>query len=306
MAAVLRFGILTVSDTCFLRTKIDTSGPRLKKEVIKAYPSAQVVVLALVPDDLEVIKLNLQTWADDGLCDIILTTGGTGFAERDVTPEATRQIIHKEAPGLAYAMISKSLEITKMAMLSRAVCGIRAKTLIVNLPGSEKGAVECFGFIKNVISHAVALLTENKELITVFHENIQKGGAEKREYVGDPVSPSKVKIDNVATRSRQSPYAMLKVSEAIDKIFRECSPTLETEMIPFEKSVNRILAEDVYAEDPVPPFRASVKDGYAVRSSDGTGIRVVREVAAAGDEIEMVCPLTDDFWLGLLEVPSEV
>ncbi|KAF2886555.1 hypothetical protein ILUMI_19618, partial [Ignelater luminosus] len=115
--------------------------------------------------------------------DVILTTGGTGFSSRDVTPEATRSIIDKEAPGLSYAMISKSLEITDLAMLSRSVCGIKCNTLIINLPGSVKGASECFGFVKNAIPHAVALLKGNQEIIKIDHNRTQR--------TEDTVMPSK-------------------------------------------------------------------------------------------------------------------
>lgn len=119
-------------------------------------------------------------------CDVILTTGGTGFSPRDVTPEATRAVIDREAPGISYAMISKSLAITEMAMLSRAVCGIKHQTLIINLPGSVKGASECFGFVKNSIPHAVALLKGKQEIIKYDHSQIQDNNSH--------ISPSKVTL----------------------------------------------------------------------------------------------------------------
>ena len=106
---------------------------------------------------LEIIKKSLIELSDKGL-DLILTTGGTGFAPRDVTPEATRAVIEKEAPGFAEVMRMRSLQITPHAMLSRAVSGIRKKTLIINLPGSPKGARENLEFIENAIPHALKLL----------------------------------------------------------------------------------------------------------------------------------------------------
>ncbi|CAG9819731.1 unnamed protein product [Phaedon cochleariae] len=278
MAAPIKFGILTVSDTCFNGTKADTSGPKLNEEIKREFPNSQVI-FHIAPDELPSIKECLLKWCDYHMCDVILTTGGTGFSPRDVTPEATRQVIEKEAPGLAYAMVARSLAITEMAMLSRAVCGIRKKTIIANLPGSEKGAAECFGFIKNAIPHAVNVLADRQDLVTKEHVTIQGISLEK---VGT-ISPSKVKLDNVAARNRISPYPLVEVSKATEIIRRECSPTLEIEVIPFEKSANRILAEDVLATEAVPPFRASMKDGYAVKSEDGVGNRIVREVAAAGD-----------------------
>ncbi|XP_072378222.1 gephyrin [Diabrotica undecimpunctata] len=276
--AALTFGILTVSDTCHRDSKKDTSGPSLKEEVLKSYSSVRVIQ-QIVPDEIEDIKSVLLSWSDEKKCNVILTTGGTGFSNRDVTPEATREVIEKDAPGLSYAMISNSLAITKMAMLSRAVCGIRGKTVIINLPGSKKGATECFGFIKNCIPHAVALLTDQKDLVVLLHQTIQtKGGGD-----GLEISPSKVKIDNVASRSRKSPYPLKEVSEATQIVLTQCTPTGETEVVAFDRSVDRILAEDVYALAPVPPFRASIKDGYAVIAADGAGSRAIKEVVAAGD-----------------------
>jgi molybdenum cofactor synthesis domain-containing protein len=116
---------------------------------------------ALLPDDESAIRATLSEWADSGELDVILTTGGTGFAPRDVTPEATRAVIEREAPGLAEAMRAASLQITPHAMLSRIVAGIRKRTLILNLPGSPKGAVENLQVVLPVLPHAVQLLRED-------------------------------------------------------------------------------------------------------------------------------------------------
>jgi molybdopterin adenylyltransferase len=115
----------------------------------------------LLPDDASAIRDLLAQWSDSGEVDVILTTGGTGFAPRDVTPEATRAVIEREAPGLAEAMRAASLKITPHAMLSRIVVGIRKRTLIVNLPGSPKGAVENLQVILTVLPHAVQLLRDD-------------------------------------------------------------------------------------------------------------------------------------------------
>jgi len=117
----------------------------------------------ILPDDESVIRQTLIDWVDGNEVDIILTTGGTGFSHRDVTPEATRSVIEREAPGLAEAMRAASLKITPHAMLSRVVAGIRNKTLIINLPGSPKGAVENLQVVMPVLPHAVQLLQENPE-----------------------------------------------------------------------------------------------------------------------------------------------
>jgi molybdenum cofactor synthesis domain-containing protein len=116
---------------------------------------------ALLPDDQAAIRDLLTSWADSGDLDVILTTGGTGFAPRDVTPEATRAVIDREAPGLAEAMRAASLKITPHAMLSRIVTGIRKRTLIINLPGSPKGAVENLQVVIPVLPHAIQLLTND-------------------------------------------------------------------------------------------------------------------------------------------------
>ncbi len=112
----------------------------------------------VVPDDLGKIQQTLETWADTGDQDIILTTGGTGFAPRDVTPEATLSVVDRLAPGITEAMRNASLHITKHAMLSRGIAGIRGVTLIVNLPGSPKAVVENLEVVIPVILHAVHLL----------------------------------------------------------------------------------------------------------------------------------------------------
>ncbi|KAJ8922790.1 hypothetical protein NQ315_007825 [Exocentrus adspersus] len=273
----LSFGILTVSDTCFRKQKADTAGPRLQSEIEKHFPHCKFFKKT-VPDEIEEIKAALDSWIKFFECNVVFTVGGTGFSPRDVTPEATKAIIEKEAPGLAYTMVSKSLAVTPMAMLSRAVCGIRGKTLVVNLPGSAKAAVECFGFILDSIPHAVALLTEHQELVQSAHSKMQEVKAPAADS-----TKSKVKLDCAANRNRTSPYPMLEVDEALEKVLRECRPTLESEEVDFDKAMNRILAEDVYAEEPVPPFRASIKDGYAVRAADGVGEKFVRRVTAAGD-----------------------
>jgi molybdenum cofactor synthesis domain-containing protein len=120
-----------------------------------------VVKQSLLPDDEAAIREILISWADDGEMDVILTTGGTGFSPRDVTPEATRAAIERDAPGLAEAMRAASLRVTPHAMLSRIVTGIRRKTLIINLPGSPKGAVENLQVILPVLPHAIQLLRED-------------------------------------------------------------------------------------------------------------------------------------------------
>jgi molybdenum cofactor synthesis domain-containing protein len=154
----LRFGILTVSDRCAHGQRPDLTGPALV-ELITAQ-GWKVERTAIIADDLVALRETLSAWADGSGLDIILTTGGTGFAPRDVTPEATRAVIEREAPGLAEAMRAESMKVTLHAMLSRAVAGIRGKVLIINLPGSPKAALENLQVILPVLPHAVELLRD--------------------------------------------------------------------------------------------------------------------------------------------------
>ncbi len=156
---MIRFGILTLSDRSSKGEREDASGPALA-HLIRAQ-NWSVVKQHILPDDESAIRAALTEWADSGDFDIILTTGSTGFAKRDVAPEATRAVIQRDAPGLAEAMRAESLKKTPHAMLSRAIAGIRGQTLIINLPGSPKGAVENLQTILPVLPHAVQLLKED-------------------------------------------------------------------------------------------------------------------------------------------------
>jgi molybdopterin adenylyltransferase len=160
---MISVGILTVSDRSARGERVDASGPALAQAVSEHLPDAGVTVTAIVPDEVGAISEILILWADSLGLDLILTTGGTGFAPRDVTPEATRAVLQREAPGLAEAMRVESLRVIPHAMLSRAIAGIRGRTLIVNLPGSPKGALENLGTILPVLPHAIELLRESPE-----------------------------------------------------------------------------------------------------------------------------------------------
>jgi len=156
---VLRVGIITVSDRSSAGLRPDASGPAL--EGLITTRGWKVVRRLTVPDEVTAIKKALIHWTGSGDLDVILTTGGTGFSPRDVTPEATQAVIERAAPGLAEAMRQASLRITPHAMLSRSVAGIRGRTLIVNLPGSPKAAAENLDVIMPVLPHAVQLLRED-------------------------------------------------------------------------------------------------------------------------------------------------
>lgn len=166
-----QMGILTISDRSARGEREDLSGPALARAVGDGWPAPRnpaekagtpvVKKTAIVPDDRERIAAVLRSWCDEAGLDLILTTGGTGFAPRDVTPEATLDVIERNAPGLAEAMRSESYAITRHALLSRAVAGIRGHTLIINLPGSPRAAVENLAIILPVLPHALQLLRED-------------------------------------------------------------------------------------------------------------------------------------------------
>ncbi len=155
----MRIAILTISDRSSRGERPDTSGKALADQALGM--GWEVTQTAIIPDEAVQIRSTLMEWADSGIADVILTTGGTGFSPRDVTPEATAAVIDRPAPGLAEAMRARSLEKTPHAMLSRATAGIRGTTLIVNLPGSPTGAVENLQVILPVLPHAVELLSSS-------------------------------------------------------------------------------------------------------------------------------------------------
>ncbi|XP_049918354.1 gephyrin a isoform X2 [Epinephelus moara] len=425
-----RVGILTVSDSCFKNLAEDRSGVNLKDLVHD--PSLLGGVIAaykIVPDEIDEIKDTLLEWCDEQQLNLILTTGGTGFAPRDVTPEATREVIEREAPGMALAMLMGSLNVTPLGMLSRPVCGIRGKTLIINLPGSKKGSQECFQFILPALPHAIDLLREATVRVKSTHTALEqlpspspllanthinthtnthtmergtqceeeedeeedrrrgrhvhnhhhhqhssshitaaaiaaktshavvmaKGGPYLPGNTPDPpthftcscthdqqipdsiisrgvqvlprdsaslsstpsespratqatsrlstascptpkvqsrcgsnenilrASHSAVDISKVARRHRMSPFPLTSMDKAFITVL-EMTPILGIEVINYRDGLGRVLAQDIYAKDNLPPFPASVKDGYAVRAADGPGDRFIMGESQAGQQ----------------------
>ncbi|XP_036448638.1 gephyrin isoform X3 [Colossoma macropomum] len=408
----IRVGILTVSDSCFRNLAEDRSGINLKDLVHDPSLLGGIIsAYKIVPDETDEIKETLVDWCDEKELNLILTTGGTGFAPRDVTPEATREVIEREAPGMALAMLMGSLNVTPLGMLSRPVCGIRGKTLIINLPGSKKGSQECFQFILPALPHAIDLLRDAivkvKEVhdaledlpspppplsplpVTSPHKQTEDKGvqceeeeeekkdsgiastedsgsshitaaaiaakipdsiisrgvqvlprdtaslsttpsespraqqsrlstascptpkASRREFRAhldevitlksrystlDQVqsrcgskenilraSHSAVDISKVARRHRMSPFPLTSMDKAFITVL-EMTPVLGTEIINYRDGMGRVLAQDVYAKDNLPPFPASVKDGYAVRAADGPGDRFIIGESQAGEQ----------------------
>lgn len=194
----------------------------------------------------------------------IFTTGGTGFAPRDVTPEATKAILTKEAPQLTLAMTLKSLEKTKFAVLSRATCGVRNRTLIVNFPGSKKAVDECFLAIVDVIPHLLQLLNDDIPKVKETHKKLQSEVSSENVHVC-PHATGKGGDD------RNSPFPMIDVDEALRIILA----SIASKSNP-KKQISRIN---------IPPFRASIKDGYALKSVGGKGVKRVVGYVPAGNGI---------------------
>jgi molybdenum cofactor synthesis domain-containing protein len=167
----IRTGIITISDRSSRGERPDSSGPTLADAAREL--TWIVSKMEIIPDDVNIIQKTLIEWCDSEDCDLILTTGGTGFSQRDVTPEATRQVIDRFAPGLDEAMRAGSRKINPHSMLSRGISGIRKSTLIINLPGNPNAALENIMIVKDVIPHAIGLLknlptTENE------HQSLRK------------------------------------------------------------------------------------------------------------------------------------
>ncbi|XP_064003396.1 gephyrin isoform X8 [Pogoniulus pusillus] len=451
----IRVGVLTVSDSCFRNLAEDRSGINLKDLVQDpSLLGGTISAYKIVPDEIEEIKETLIDWCDEKELNLILTTGGTGFAPRDVTPEkfptfplcglqrgATKEVIEREAPGMALAMLMGSLNVTPLGMLSRPVCGIRGKTLIINLPGSKKGSQECFQFILPALPHAIDLLRDAIVKVKEVHDELEdlpspppplspppttsphkqtedkgvqceeeeeekkdsgvastedsssshitaaaiaakipdsiisrgvqvlprdtaslsttpsespraqatsrlstascptpkqirrpdesKGVASRvgslkarlpscsstysvselhyrLEGLKDELrrnrgynsrvqsrcsskenilraSHSAVDITKVARRHRMSPFPLTSMDKAFITVL-EMTPVLGTEIINYRDGMGRVLAQDVYAKDNLPPFPASVKDGYAVRAADGPGDRFIIGESQAGEQ----------------------
>ena len=153
---MFNLGIVTISDKAWQGQRPDKSGQVIQNSLSAI--DSQVVKYEVIPDEADIIAQKLAQWADEGGVDVILTTGGTGLAPRDVTPEATLSVVDKVVPGLAEMMRVQTFSITPFSMVSRAVAGVRKKCLIINLPGSPKAVQECLEVILPVIAHSVEII----------------------------------------------------------------------------------------------------------------------------------------------------
>ncbi|KAI1284992.1 Molybdenum cofactor synthesis protein cinnamon [Halotydeus destructor] len=249
--AVINAGILTISDRCSKGLAEDVAGATLLG--LLGGEGMTVLKTQTVSDDVDAIQATLKQWCDEDGLDVVITTGGTGFTNRDVTPEACIALFDKEAPGVAVALTLEGLNKTPMAMLSRLRAGIRKKTFIVNFPGSVKACKESFARLSPVIKHAVDQLREDRMGITMTHLKVQEG----------PTT--------------------YKIADAVDIIIRETEDLQLTEVVSIkhpERLIGRVVVSEIQATVPLPPFPASIKDGYAVITADGAGPRQVSPLSS--------------------------
>ena len=157
---VYKVAVLTISDKCSKGQREDKSG-KIVQDIVKRLPG-EVVKYEIIPDEPEMIKERIIDYCDNLKVDLVLTDGGTGFTARDFTPEATREVIEREVPGIPEAMRVECLKLTKRAMLSRAIAGIRHRTLIINLPGSTRGAKESLEAIMDILQHGLDMILERE------------------------------------------------------------------------------------------------------------------------------------------------
>jgi len=293
-------GILTVSDRVSLGQSQDESGPIIKQMIIDN-PNIALgrnsneylleIISQVVPDEKDQISDRLKSLSDHSNASLIITTGGTGFSPRDVTPEATKSVIDREAPGIATAMLLYSLKFTPHAILSRSIAGMRNKTLIINFPGSPKAVRENLDAIKEVLPHAISLLRNdpkasepkahhaldanpsNKEVSAPSHSHHHD-----HHHHGHGHSHSQ---GHDHPGRRESKWPMIPIDEAV-QIALSHTMTLPSKKVPLSKSLGLIVAEDIAAQDALPPFRASIKDGYAICAEDGQGTFPVIGIVTAG------------------------
>ncbi|KAH7115986.1 hypothetical protein B0J11DRAFT_538908 [Dendryphion nanum] len=302
-SAKLKAAILIVSETASKDRSTDKCIPVLKEVFDKlGNDQWEVATSEIVPDSVIEIQKFIRTWTDcEEAANLIITSGGTGFAVKDVTPEAVTPLLDREAPGLVHGMLSSSLAVTPFALMARPVAGTRKKTLILTLPGSPKGAKENLEAVLKLLPHACiqAAGAESRPLhaggvkkleaeagVGAF-KSATSGGAESGHHHhhhhshshghggGHTVPRAHTKPEDrpqsndpnagPTRRYRSSPYPMLPVDEAL-KLIAEHTPEPVVEKVPVNTNlINAVLASDIKATESVPAFRASIVDGYAIR-----------------------------------------
>ncbi|KAH2489937.1 hypothetical protein KXV28_005616 [Aspergillus fumigatus] len=249
----LRAAILVVSDTASQDPSTDKVGDTLTASfTAEGSNSWDPPVIRIVPDNVLDIQRTICNWTDGpNWFNLVLISGGTGFAVKDNTPEAVSPLIHRHAPGLVHGMLATSLKVTPFAMMSRPVAGVRNKSLLISLPGSPKGAKENLEAIIKLLPHACA------QAAGANSRALHAGGVKKLEADAGP-----------NRRYRSSPYPMLSVDDAL-KLISQYTPEPAVIEVPVTPSlVGSVIAEDVYAGEAVPAYRASIVDGYAVIAPD--------------------------------------
>ncbi|TFK28969.1 molybdenum cofactor biosynthesis protein [Coprinopsis marcescibilis] len=296
--------VLTVSDTAAKDKNADGSGPTIQQILSDHNIVVPESNYAIVPDDVDAIQAAVKRWLErtESQVDWIITTGGTGFGVRDVTPEAIEPLLERQAPGLVHLLISSSLKHTPRAVLARPVVGTIGKTLITTLPGSVKAVKECLDalFGGGIIQHAIDLnrggtgkqvhaamgasygRPENqkepvgsKDVHSHAHGHHHSCGHHSDHHAPKPRSTAALSHDPNAPasgRHRQSPYAIIKFEEAQSLIDEHISP-LQNQIRPVDFNLRGyVLAEDVLAPQSVPATATTSVDGYALRSSDAPGV----------------------------------
>ncbi|CAO3676459.1 unnamed protein product [Rhizopus microsporus] len=278
---VYTVGVLTVSDTASNDASLDKSGPTIVEILSKDKYSVEKQLI--VPDEIRDIQKTIETWTNQYNLNLILLTGGTGFAERDRTPEAIKPLLTRETPGITHLLLSSSLFITPFAALSRPVTGIRNKSMIITLPGSPKACKENMEAVLKVLPHALDLLSnQHNESVKQTHAQMQGHRCIHSEREENLTGQS-IPLDTpVSRRARSSPYPLISVDKA-QKLVLEHSTALNAVLMPVSQFLasGYVLAEDVKSIEPVPGYRASVVDGYAVYVEDGPGVYPVESIALA-------------------------
>ncbi|TRY78236.1 hypothetical protein TCAL_08967, partial [Tigriopus californicus] len=264
-----KVGILTVSDSVSQGQSVDRSGPILK-DLVQDNADWTVMEQKCLPDENDQIQACLLAWSSPPLgLDLILTTGGTGFGPRDVTPEATEAILEKKAPGLVHRMMSQSLEVTPMAMLSRLSAGSRGQSLIINFPGSPKACRQCFRFVLPALGHAMDLLSGRIDQVRQLHGQMHGlatvsgcGHACAKPANGPPESTG------VVGRPRKSPYPMIEVSQAQALVMANCAVLEVVEIASDGKGKRKVIGGITAGAQE----EASISPGRCMRINTGAPI----------------------------------
>lgn len=219
-------GVLTISDRCSAGVAEDTSGVNLQN-LLQQFPGFKAIVKVrkIVPDEIPTIKNTLIDWVDKEKCNLILTTGGTGISPRDVTPEATAQVIERELTAVTTGIIAASLAKTRFSMLSRMKCGTRGKCFILNLPGSKPVAEECFKFVQPILQHAIDLLENDLDDVEAFHKIAGNSNTLRTSKAGDgPTNSANVSDTTPSQRSSNDTAEAVILENITDSVLLQSGP----------------------------------------------------------------------------------